>query len=326
MNEKKKKRSTGEELETYVNDKFSFDIYEFVKKNPALFGCPPLEFLKLLRATFNEIFQNVGKPMKIAESLKDDFPNRVYFLKKLESLMRKKIDDHELESRWAFELPGVRDSHGKMLNEMLEIIRDVREQAEQEEIENETVYQRAERMSREAFAFIATLKDEAQQLKHLKKTKIQIDADFGMMDRLDFDMQVRDGNKTPYAKLAREIEKRESLLKLEKLNSIEPKAENQNGKPSKKNKDLTLDRAALFFNYLFTSAKVNCANTKKAEIISFFTGYSTNTIKDKFSKLHSKVDDNYIEYEKDMNFVRRQFETLGMPEVVEKIGNDLDIK
>ncbi len=88
---------------------------------------------------------------------------------------------------------------------------------------------------------------------------------------------------------------------------------------------LSLDRATLFMNYLFTFAKVNCQNTRKAKVISFLTGYSTNTIGDKLSALHSKADDNFIAYEEDMKIVRKYFESLGLTEIVNMIDKDLKI-
>jgi hypothetical protein len=89
-----------------------------------------------------------------------------------------------------------------------------------------------------------------------------------------------------------------------------------------KHKDLTPDRATLFLNYLFTFSKANCHNTQKAKVISFLTGYSENTIGDQLSALHSKADDNFVAYERDMK-IRKHFENLGLSEIVKIIDGDL---
>jgi len=99
------------------------------------------------------------------------------------------------------------------------------------------------------------------------------------------------------------------IRKLTELRSLEQK-EVVSKENLKKHKDLTLDRAALFLNYLFTFAKVNSHNTKKAEVISFLTGYSKNTVGDKLSALHSKADENFLNYKKDMQIIRNYFESL----------------
>lgn len=115
------------------------------------------------------------------------------------------------------------------------------------------------------------------------------------------------------------------IKKLTELRSLEQK-EIVSKESLKKHKDLTLDRATLFLNYLFTFARANCHNTKKAEVISFLTGYSKNTIGDKLSSLHSKADENYLSYKKDMEVISQYFESLGLPEIVEMINRDLHIE
>ena len=91
-----------------------------------------------------------------------------------------------------------------------------------------------------------------------------------------------------------------------------------------KDKDLTLDRAVLIFNYLLNYAKVNAHNTDKAEFISFLTGFSKNTIVQKLSRLHEKADLNFVAYEKDMEIIRNHFEKLNLSEITKAIDNDLE--
>ncbi len=115
-----------------------------------------------------------------------------------------------------------------------------------------------------------------------------------------------------------EIDKFEKLLDLE-----ERRKEATEG--IKKNRDLTLDRAALALNYLLTSAKANCHNTEKAKFISFLTGYSEKQIAQKLSKLHKKEDENHIAYQRDMKVISQYFAKLGLNEITNQIENDLNI-
>lgn len=92
---------------------------------------------------------------------------------------------------------------------------------------------------------------------------------------------------------------------------------------TRKHKDLTLDRATIFFSYLFTYLKSNTHNTAKADTISFLTGYSKNTVVQKLSNLHKKEGKNFLAYEKDLVIVRKHFNDLGLSEVVKMIDRDL---
>ena len=96
----------------------------------------------------------------------------------------------------------------------------------------------------------------------------------------------------------------------------------QNKKESK-NPDLTLDRAVLAINYLLKLNNSDSSNTAKAEFISFITGYSKETIRQKLSTLHSKEDRNRNLWEDDMNVVRRYFQKMALNTIVEKIDKDL---
>ena len=111
------------------------------------------------------------------------------------------------------------------------------------------------------------------------------------------------------------------IKKYEKLLILNENFQTNSG--TKKNTDLTLDRATLFLNFLFRFANVNCPNTKKAKVISFLTGYSENTVGDKLSALYSKEGNNFVQFVKDMKIVRRYFENLGLSQITEMIDRDL---
>ena len=158
--------------------------------------------------------------------------------------------------------------------------------------------------------------DDEILLNELKKFKIVYEADtnegFIQMESASEDSFLR--------KLEREIKKREELIALhQSTRSGDVIVEKE------KHTDLTLERAVLAMNYLLRFAKVNCHNTDKAKFISFLTGYSENTIAQKFSTLHKKEDANFTAYEKDMKVIRKYFEKLGLNEIVKMIDNDLEV-
>ncbi len=122
-----------------------------------------------------------------------------------------------------------------------------------------------------------------------------------------------------------EILKLKEKRELEKINKKNEKPKKDISIKNRKNKELTLDRATLVFAYLFKYLKVDSPNTDKAKFISFLTGFSENTIRQKLSKLHEKADSNFVKYEKDMEIVCKYFESLGLDEIVKMISNDLEM-
>ncbi len=180
--------------------------------------------------------------------------------------------------------------------------------------------------------FLEKLPDTQSKIRHLKE--ILIECEF-------FHLEIEScGDKSvegEYEKQTREkfmekckihIKRYEKLLELEN-EGLEKTVTLEEGQIEskdniKKHKDLTLDRAALFFNYLFSYAKADCHNTKKAEVISFLTGFSNNTIRQKLSNLYSKDNDKSLSaYKEDMRIVRKYFEELGLSEIVDLIDREL---
>lgn len=90
-----------------------------------------------------------------------------------------------------------------------------------------------------------------------------------------------------------------------------------------KHKDLTVDRAVLFFEYLFNFANSDCSKAGKARIISFFTNFDDEKLRQQLSGINKKAYSNFVNFEKDMNIVLGLFEMLGLDEVTGIIMNDL---
>lgn len=90
-----------------------------------------------------------------------------------------------------------------------------------------------------------------------------------------------------------------------------------------KHKDLTLDRATLFFKYLFDYAKSNCSKADKARVVAFLTNFDNEKIRQQLSGTNKKAYSNFVNFENDMNTVIGLFEMLGLPEIAKAIKNDL---
>lgn len=86
----------------------------------------------------------------------------------------------------------------------------------------------------------------------------------------------------------------------------------------------TRNRALLTIHYLLKSLRAKENNTKKSAFASFLTGYSEHTLRQDWSNIHGKADENGTAWENDMRFVRRHFEELGLSDIVELINKDLN--
>jgi hypothetical protein len=93
--------------------------------------------------------------------------------------------------------------------------------------------------------------------------------------------------------------------------------------PEKRTKGGTRYQNLLALYYLLQHAETNCHNTKKAEFASFLTGFSENTLRQQWSNIHSKKNENGVDWKADMKTIRRYFEDLGLGQVVRRIDDDL---
>lgn len=81
----------------------------------------------------------------------------------------------------------------------------------------------------------------------------------------------------------------------------------------------------LAIHYLLKYAKSDAVNTEKAKFASFVTGFSEHTLRQQWSNIHSRKDQNPHNWERDMTMVRNFFDALGLPELVKLIDNELEM-
>jgi hypothetical protein len=115
--------------------------------------------------------------------------------------------------------------------------------------------------------------------------------------------------------LEEEFNQRKEAKELKKQLEIEDEQ-------TQRHKDLTLDRAVLFMDYLFRYTKTTSHNTEKAKAISFLTSYSENTVRPKLSTIYTQKDKKNSTHNKDLRIVRNLFNKLGLTEIVKIIDND----
>lgn len=295
----KQKKSADDEIEVldeFLQDEFNHDIYEELTDADEwtfeLFQ--PLEFLRLFYEQVDYI-RTVKKPLSVARQLKglslSDEQSCFLYDKLLRYFSTFRRIDKQIEV---------------CCREILKLMSEL-DLDEEPELEEETP---------NPFDFdsvlkhIKTLPTAREKIAYLieKRTAYnQSSLSFWNLDPPSF-----------AEKCKMEIEK------IEKLEHLQPVPKIKTVEVGK-HKDLTLDRATLILSYLFTYAKANCHNTKKAEAISFLTGFSSETIRQKLSNLHSKDNDkSFYAYKEDMRIVRRYFENLNLPEIVKMIDRDLE--
>jgi hypothetical protein len=70
--------------------------------------------------------------------------------------------------------------------------------------------------------------------------------------------------------------------------------------------------------------EVDCSNIARAKFASFLTGFSDNTLRQQWSNIHWKRDENGVGWSEDMRKIREYFEGIGLTQIVAKIDSDLD--
>jgi hypothetical protein len=115
----------------------------------------------------------------------------------------------------------------------------------------------------------------------------------------------------------------EPMLALDKQPAIPIEAKTNKQTPEKRGEGGTHSQNLLAIYYLLQFTQVSSSNTRKASFASFLTGFSKNTLRQRLSTIHSKRNENGVEWEKDMRTVRQHFEDLGLEKVVHLIDADL---
>jgi hypothetical protein len=287
-----------EELEIYLENEDNNTIYEELTKTDYAGLFEPLKFFRLFHSQIDFVKNNKNKPLFVIENLTN-----------LELTLKQKIVffDYLLGN-----LQINDDRQSRICSRQLEKLID---ELKEENEKTETAQQKAE--LERVLDHLETLPNYAEKISDIKQAKEQYEKTkitFGTSSGETFDK-----------KCELIIKKLKQLQSLEASSSINKKNEfSKDINHRQKDKDLTLDRAVLIFNYLLNYAKVNAHNTQKAEFISFLTGFSQNTIVQKLSRLHEKADLNFIGYKKDMKIVRNYFEKLSLYEITKAIDNDLE--
>lgn len=293
---KKKKELTDEEIEEldgYLQYEFNHDVYEeLTDKDDDYFGLfEPLEFFRLFYDQVAFIEEHKAKPLFVSRNLQ-----KLNLSDEQLYIICEKLINYFDDEKGSDEALNVCCREISKIKNKLNVFDDEDESEETDPYDFDAVLEH-----------LKSLPTYGEKIAYLVKQKYEYDQKFGGSS----------WSNPSFTRSCRlEIEKLEKLAKLQ--SASQPKATEAG-----KHQDLTLDRATLFMNYLLAFSKANCHNTKKAEVISFLTGYSKNTIGDKLSALHSKADDNFVAYEKDMKIVRKYFESLGLSEIVKMIDRDL---
>ncbi len=313
-----KNDSSLSDLESYLDNEFNYDIYEYLSEPESVFE--PLEFFRLLYSEWEFIQKNKAKPLTIKTKIRHlnlgNEERQHIFCHYLTHLIGNENEDDDIQ------LEICRKEIQKIVDE---IEKGWKEKAEKESVKLLSEFPTAQENYDKMLEHLETLPNLSAKIEYLERERIEFEK-YDDPDTLSIIANLPDSF---YWMLKAEIKYLKELEILE-LNKIKTE-NNLSVKPNdkeiliNKHKDLTLDRATLAMNYLLRFAKANGHNTDKARFISFLTGYSENTIAQKFSTLHKKEDADFTAYEKDMNIIRKYFEKLGLNEIVKMIDNDLEV-
>ena len=115
--------------------------------------------------------------------------------------------------------------------------------------------------------------------------------------------------------------------------SFDNKVQPDNREKRQKDRGLTRESAYLFVDYLlqiaYAAGTGRATIKQRAEVVEFLTGYSSTKLKDVpawFNKEIAKIKESEEISEKifdDLQMVRKQFESLGLQEIVARIDQDL---
>ena len=263
----KKKQLNDEELrelDNYLSNELNYDIYSEMTKKNYVRHFEPLNFFRLFHSQIEFIQKNKKKPSLVTKTLSE---------LNLTDDQKEFLFDYLIVH---FELEADEDTDIRICFRQIEELQQELNFSEDETEENlteENLTIESKDQFQELIEHIETLPTYKERIAYIitERTKDQ-QSD----NSLDFDW----GTAVSFSnKCSLEIEKYKELIKLEGNQK-----ELKNG--SKKHKDLTLDRAVLFMDYLFRFTKTNSFNKAKAEAISFLTGYSFETLRQRLSSIN----------------------------------------
>lgn len=292
-----------EELDSYIRYEFNHDIYTEItdkyEDNYEIFQ--PLEFFRLFYEQTDFISENKAKPTFVSRNLQKlplTDQQKYYFF---EALLDYFVDDE--------------DDDGEIKICRREIYRlrfdldDYKNSVEMPEIKIPKPFDFSA-----VLTHLNSLDSLREKISYLIEEKTKYEQDHNTLSFYSL------GEKTFAQKCQLEIKK---LKELASLRSSAPAVASIAPEPStKKHPDLTLDRSVLAVNYLLTFAKANAHNTEKAKFISFLTGFSENTIRQKLSNPYDKDSSNPAALKKDLKLVRAYFEKLGLSQIASQIDQE----
>ncbi len=286
-----------EELESYLQNNFFYDIYEkFTSEYDShRYSCfTPLNFFRLFSEQIAFIKENKSKPLFVARKLVSLPLDSNQFNCFYDSILDYFDEERNVDEKINVCCREIEKLHKKFFT-YVEII---------DPPPNPFDFD-------ETLKHLKTLPKNEEKIVYLIKIKTYFEQFHESESGMDYPNFVRNCNL--------EIEKLKELMNLEE-------SQNTSKDGIKKHKDLTLDRAVLAMSYLLDELKVKCPLSKKKEFIDFITPFSPNTIKTKLENLHEKQDKNFVEYEKDLETINKHFENLGLVKIVKQIKEDLEFE
>lgn len=303
------------ELDGFLQNEFNYDTYreligEGFEGYNDLFE--PLDFFRLFSEQSKFILKNTSKPLTISKNLqKLNLSNeQLYFLcDKLAGFVEDSSENYFFASSILTEITRLRDKLNVFQNQKNAVNNLARK-----------------------FDF-AKVKREIDGASDKYKVSYLIEKKTEYLQENNYDSDCENGIKFN-EKCDLEIEKIDKIHRanlyyyVDEDETDEVSEDNEESEPSQqiRNRDLTLDQAVLFFNYLFTFVKVNSHNKKKAQVIAALTGFSENTIQQQLSSLYKKEIDKPKAYQKDIKAIRSKFEIIGLTAVTSLIDRDMNFK
>lgn len=285
------------ELDKYLLDEFNSTIYSELTETDYEGFFEPLDFFRLFYSQITFIETNKTKTSLIIKTLDG-----------LDLSDKQKV----ILSEYLLVYLSDKVSEDTDIRVCCRQIKELKDNLDSdEEVEDETPTEVNDKFQ-ELLEYIETLPSYNEKIAFLIKEKTK---DEQNQDGFSLDW----GTEVSFSKKC-ELE----IKKLKDLKSLERKpTQNQVLKEVAKHKELTIDRVIFLFNRLVPSF-TDCEATKKAEFISFLTGFDTETVRQRFSTIYKKDADKPQAFEKDMKIVCNYLKLLGLDDIVKQIRKDMD--